>query len=138
MVAAATLIVVLVALPGVAPTVYGAVSLTDPVGLRLLWTVPLLAVFAAGAGVGVGALVRSPLAAVGGILLWAFVCETAAGYLPSGAALQRFMPLFNAVYATGQDTVLVPPWGQNAALLYTCAVFTAIFAIAAMERTIRK
>ncbi|MGV0834992.1 ABC transporter permease [Mycolicibacterium thermoresistibile] len=133
-----TLVLVLVGLPVIAPTVYGAVSVTDPVGLRLLWTVPLLAVSAAGAGVGVGALVRSPLAAVGGILLWAFVLETAAGYLPSGAALQRFMPLLNAVYATGQDTVLTPPWGQSAALLYTCAVFTVIFAIAAMERTIRK
>jgi ABC-type transport system involved in multi-copper enzyme maturation permease subunit len=137
-IAALTLIGVLSALPAVAPTVYGTVSWTDPVGLRLLWTVPLLAVFAAGAGVGVGALVRSPLAAVSAILLWAFVCETAAGYLPSGATLQRFMPMLNAVYATGQDTVLTPPWGQNPALLYTCAVFTTIFAIAAIERTIRK
>ncbi len=48
------------------------------------------------------------------------------------------MPLLNAVYATGQDTVLTPPWGPNSALLYTCAVFTSIFAIAAMERTIRQ
>lgn len=137
-VAASTLLVVLVALPVVAPTVYGAVSATDPVGLRLLWTVAALGFFAAGAGVGVGALVPSPLAAVGGILVWAFVCESAAGYLPSGATVQRFMPLLNAVYATGQDTVLTPPWGQNAALAYACAMFTAIFAIAAIERTIRK
>ncbi|EKF25238.1 ABC-2 transporter family protein [Mycolicibacterium hassiacum DSM 44199] len=137
-VAAVTLVVVLWTLPVLAPTVYGSVSWADPVGLRLLWTVPLLAVFAAGAGVGVGSLMRSPLAAVSAILLWAFVAETAAGYLPSGVTLQRFMPLLNAVYATGQDTVLTPPWGPNSALLYTCAVFTSIFAIAAMERTIRQ
>ncbi len=138
LVAVATLVVVLAGLPVVAPTVYGPVSLTDDVGVRLLWTVPLLALFAAGAGVGVGALTRSPLAAVGGILLWAFVAETAAGYLPSGATLQRFMPLLNAVYATGQDAVLTPPWGLNGALIYACSVFTAIFVIAAVERTIRR
>ncbi|OBF95101.1 ABC transporter [Mycobacterium sp. 852002-51152_SCH6134967] len=138
LVAIATLVVVLAGLPAVAPIVYGPVSLTDDVGLRLLWTVPVLALFAAGAGVGVGALTRSPLAAVGGILLWAFVAETAAGYLPSGATLQRFMPLLNAVYATGQDTVLTPPWGQTGALLYACSVFTAIFGIAAVGRTIRR
>jgi len=137
-VAAATLIVVLCALPLIAPTVYGPVSMTDDVGRRLLWTVPLLALFAAGAGVGVGALTRSPLGATGAILVWAFVVETAAGYLPSGATLQRFLPMLNAVYATGQDTVLVPPWGRAAALLYTCSVFTAIFLIAVVERTIRK
>lgn len=138
LVAVGTLVVVLAGLPVIAPMVYGPVSLTDDVGVRLLWTVPLLALFAAGAGVGVGALTRSPLAAVGGIVLWAFVAETAAGYLPSGATLQRFMPLLNAVYATGQDAALLPPWGQNGALLYACSVFTAIFVIAAMGRTIRK
>ena len=137
-VAAATLVVVLLLLPVISPLVYGTVSLTDPVGLRLLWTVPLLAFFAAGAGVGVGALIRSPIGAVGAILLWAYAVESAAGYLPSGASLQRFMPLLNAVYATGQDSVLIPPWSQNIALLYACALFTTIFTIAAVERTIRK
>ncbi|MCV7279807.1 ABC transporter permease [Mycolicibacterium flavescens] len=137
-VAAATVAVVLIGLPVIAPTVYGPVSIGDDVGVRLLWSVPLLAFFAAGAGVGVGALVRSPLGAVGAILLWAFVVESAAGYLPSGATLQRFLPLLNAVYGTGQDSVLTPPWGPNAALVYACSVFTAIIAIAAVERTVRK
>jgi len=134
--AAVTLVIVLVALPLVSPSVYGAVSVTDGTALRLLWTVPVFAFFAAGAGVGVGAVVRSPLGAVGALLLWAFVIESAAGYLPSGASLQRFMPLLNGVYATGQDTVLVPPWDQNVALLYVCSLFTAIFLIAAVERTV--
>nr|WP_264028305.1 ABC transporter permease [Mycolicibacterium pyrenivorans] len=135
--AAVTLVIVLVALPLVSPSVYGTVAVTDGVALRLVWTVPVFAFFAAGAGVGTGALVRSPLGAAGAILLWAFVIESAAGYLPSGAALQRFMPLLNGGYATGQDTVLVPPWGQNVALLYVCSLFTAIFLIAAVERTVR-
>lgn len=137
-VAAVTVVVVLVALPFISPLVYGSVSIADPVGLRLLWTVPVLAFFAAGAGVGVGGLVRSPLGSVGAILLWAYVVESAAGYLPSGASLQRFMPLLNAVFSTGQDTVLTPPWGKDAALLYACALFGAIFMVSAVERTIRK
>lgn len=134
---AATLLIVLVALPVLFPHVYGAVSATDGVAVRMLWTAAVLAFFAAGAGVGVGALIRSPLGAAGAILVWAFVVESAAGYLPSGAFLQRFLPVLNGVYATGQDTVLLPPWGQNVALLFVCALFTAIFLIAGVERSIR-
>ncbi len=89
------------------------------------------------AGVGIGALIRSPIGAAGAILLWAFVVESAAGYLPNGVSLQRFLPVLNGVYATGQDTVLLPPWGQNVALLFVCALFTAIFLIAGVERSIR-
>lgn len=136
-VAATTLAAVLIALPMLSPGVYGTVSATDGVAVRLLWTVPVLAFFAAGAGVGVGALFRSPLGSAGVILLWAFVVESAAGYLPSGAFLQRFMPVLNGVYATGQDIVLAPPWGQNAALFYVCALFTVIILVAAVERTVR-
>ncbi|MCV7130157.1 MULTISPECIES: ABC transporter permease [Mycolicibacterium] len=136
-VAVAALLVVLVALPVLSPHVYGSVSAADPVALRLLWTVPLLSFFAAGAGVGVGALIRSPLGAAAVILVWVYAFESAAGYLPSGAFLQRFMPVLNGVYATGQDAVLTPPWGQNAALLYVCSLFTAIFVVAAVERTVR-
>lgn len=136
-VSAATLVVVLVALPALAPLVYGSVSVTDPVAVRLLWTVPLLSFFAAGAGVGIGALIRSPLGAAAVILLWVYAFESAAGYLPNGAFLQRFMPVLNGVFATGQDAVLTPPWGQNFALLYVCSLFTAIFVVAAVERTVR-
>lgn len=135
--AAVALLTVLVLLPVVSPLVYGSVSVTDPVALRLLWTVPLLSFFAAGAGIGIGSLIRSPLGAAAVILLWVYAAESAAGYLPSGAYLQRFMPVVNGVYATGQDAVLIPPWSQNVALLYVCSLFTAIFVIAAVERTVR-
>ncbi|BBZ34477.1 ABC transporter permease [Mycolicibacterium confluentis] len=136
-VAAVTLLAVLLLLPVASPLVYGAVSATDPVALRLLWTVPLLSFFAAGAGVGIGALIPSPLGAAAVILLWVYAVESAAGYLPSGAFLQRFMPVLNGVFATGQDAVLTPPWGQNAALLYVCSLFTAMFLVATIERTVR-
>lgn len=138
LVTALTMVAVLVVLPIISPRVYGSVSIGDTVGLRLLWTVPLFAFFAAGAGVGVGGLLRSPLGAGGVILLWAYVVETAAGYLPNGASLQRFMPLLNMVFATGQDTVLRPPWGQDVALLYVCALFSAVFAAAVIQGSIRK
>ena len=136
-VSAAAVIGVLAALPLISPVVYGSVSMTDPVAVRLMWTVPLLDFFAAGAGVGIGALIRSPLGAAAAILLWVYAAESAAGYLPNGAFLQRFMPVLNGVFATGQDAVLTPPWGQNAALLYVCSLFTAIFVVAAVERTVR-
>lgn len=118
--------VVLTALPRVSPLVYGQVALADPVGLRLLSTVPVYAFFAAGLGVGVGVLVRTPAAAVGLLLFWVYVGEVAVGYLPSGYSLQRFMPFLNGIYATGQDIVLEPPWGRDAALVYTCAVFGSV------------
>ncbi|BBX15915.1 ABC transporter permease [Mycolicibacterium duvalii] len=128
------LVVVVVALPAVAPTVYGTVSLTDAVGVRLLWTVPVYAFFAAAAGVGVGALIPTPVGSTAAVLLWAFVAETAAGYLPHGASLQRYLPVFNAVYATGQDIALQPPWSPNGALLYASALFTAPLTVAVLMR----
>ncbi|OBI78477.1 ABC transporter [Mycobacterium sp. E740] len=136
--AVATTVVVLLGLPMISELVYGEVSLTDSTARRLLWTVPVYAFFAAGAGIGVGALVRSRVGGVAAILIWAYVVETAAGYLPSGASLQRFMPVLNAVFATGQDIVLAPPWGQNAALAYACAIFSAIFALSFVGRRQRK
>lgn len=126
-VAVVALVVVLVGLPLVSASVYGQVSIGDPVGLRLLWTVPTLAFFAAALGVGTGAFVRTPALAVGVILFWVYVIETAVGYLPGGASAQRFMPFLNGVYATGQDIVLTPPWGTGAALVYACGVFILVF-----------
>lgn len=134
----ATVVAILVTLPVISALVYGGVSVSDREALRLLWTVPVYAFFAAGAGVGVGAVIRSPVGAVGSVLFWAYVIETAAGYLPSGASLQRFMPVLNATFATGQDIVLSPPWGQDAALVYVCVLFTAVIALSAIERTNRK
>ncbi|MFV8050023.1 ABC transporter permease [Mycobacterium sp. 48b] len=117
---------VLVLLPQISESVYGQVSLIDPDGLRLMWAVPVYAFFAAGLGLGMGTVIRTPAAAVGAILLWVYVIETAVGYLPGGYSLQRFMPFLNGIYATGQDIVLNPPWGFDVALAYTCAVFSVV------------
>ncbi len=125
--AAVTMLVTLTALPAVSPHVYGTVSVADSAGRRLVWATALLAFFAAGAGVGVGALVRSPLGAGAVIVAWTYVLEAAAGYLPGGLAAQRFMPALNAGYAAGQDTVLVPPWSRDVALLYVCCLCAAMF-----------
>ncbi len=123
------LVLVLVGLPIVSGLVYGEVSIVDPVGLRLLWAVPVYAFFAAGLGVGVGTLIRTPAAAVGAILFWAYVIESAVGFLPGGYSAQRFMPFLNGVYGTGQDIVLTPPWGPDAGLAFGCAAFTCVFII---------
>ena len=116
-VAALTLVVVLAVLPIISQRVYGTVSVTDVVALRLLWTIPLLAFFAAGAGVGVGALIRSPLGAVGAILLWAYVFDRPLGTCRAGS-LQRFMPPPQRGVCDRAGHVLRPPWGQDVALVY--------------------
>jgi hypothetical protein len=126
--AALMVAVVLIALPMVSPLVYGEVSILDPVGRRLLVTVPILAFFAAGFGIGVGAVARSPAVAVGAVLLWVYVVEIAVGYVPGGLSAQRFMPFLNGVYGTGQDIILAPPWGPDAGLAYACTAFTIMFA----------
>lgn len=69
---------------------------------------------------------ETPAAAVGLLLFWVYVGEVAVGYLPGGYALQRFMPFLNGIYATGQDIVLEPPWGRDAALVYACGVFGSV------------
>jgi ABC-2 type transport system permease protein len=126
--AALMVAVVLIVLPTVSPLVYGEVSIADPVGRRLLVTVPILGFFAAGFGIGVGALARSPAVAVGAVLLWVYVVEIAVGYVPGGLSAQRFMPFLNGVYGTGQDIILAPPWGPDAGLAYACLAFTIMFA----------
>ena len=132
--AAVATVITLICLPMVANSVYGAVSIADSFGWRLLWTMPLYAFFAAGAGIAAGALLRSALASATLILFWAYVIEEAVGYLPNGAYLQQFMPVFNAMFATGQDIALAPPWGHNVALVYVCMLFSSFFVIAAIKR----
>ena len=39
------------------------------------------------------------------------------------------MPALNGGYAAGQDTVLIPPWSPNIALLYVCALCAVAFGV---------
>lgn len=130
--------VVLVGLPLLSPLVYGEVAIADPVGRRLLVTVPVFAFFAAGFGIGLGAIARSPAVAVGAVLVWVYVVEIAVGYVPGGFSAQRFMPFLNGVYGTGQDIVLAPPWGVDAGLAYACAMFTIMFAVGLWAARLRR
>lgn len=127
---AVTALLVLMALPAVSELVYGPVSVLDGHGRRLLWTIAVYAFFAAGSGVGIGAALKAPTAAIGVVFFWAYAVEGAVAYLPSAASLQRFMPLINAIYATGQETALDPPWGKNVALAYVGALCVAAFGAA--------
>ncbi len=40
------------------------------------------------------------------------------------------MPFLNGVYGTGQEIVVMPPWGINGALAYCAAVSVVLFTIA--------
>ena len=137
-VTAGTLVVLLVVLPLVSPLVYGGVAVGDAAARHLLWSVPVLAYFAAGAGAGVGALVSTPTVGVGAILFWVYVVETVVGYLPGGLSFQRFMPFLNAMYGTGQDIVLTPPWSPLGALAYGCLAFGVVFACGVWSVTASK
>ncbi|WP_336083440.1 hypothetical protein [Nocardia sp. SSK8] len=57
------------------PLVYGEVSLTDPAGLRYLWTVPIYAFTACGLGIAVGSVIRTPPAAIAALLFWVYVAR---------------------------------------------------------------
>ncbi|AGP31922.1 hypothetical protein [Corynebacterium terpenotabidum] len=125
-----TVILVLTLLPVLFPGVYGQVDAWSPEGRRFLWAVPLYAVGACGIGIGVGALIRVPAAAVAVLTLWSLLIETALIYIPHGADLLGWMPFLNGQFATGQDIALTPSWGPDGALLYVFVVAGALLGTA--------
>ncbi len=129
--------VTLTLLPALFPGVYGGVSALSPAGLRFLWAVPVYCVAACGIGVGVGALVRPPAAAVAVVVLWSLLLEGALVHVPGGAEVISWMPFLNGVYGTGQVIALEPPWGPDGALAWTMLVAAALVA-AGMARAARR
>ncbi|MGB3603163.1 MAG: ABC transporter permease [Gordonia sp. (in: high G+C Gram-positive bacteria)] len=121
--------VVLLVLPTAFPTVYGAVSIGSPEGLRFLLTVPLYAFAACGIGVGVGAIIGQPVVTAAVLLGWAFVVENSIALVPKGYTLQGYMPFLNGQFGTGQELAFTPPWGLNGALFYTTIVALALFVL---------
>lgn len=121
----------LVALPAFFPDVYGQVSASSPAGIRFLWAAPLYSVFSCAVGVGLGAWISNPSAAVVLLLLWTLFAENAVIYIPQGASLSAWMPFLNGIYGTGQQITLSPAWGPNFSLLYF-AVFGTVLLLSAM------
>lgn len=124
-----TAVILLFALPALFPSVYGQVELASPAGWQLVWTLPAWTALAVGMGMGVGALIPSPGAAVGAVTVWSLLVENAVALLPGGARWMGWMPFLNGIYATGQDIAVYPPWGPHGALGYCTAVCAALLAV---------
>jgi putative membrane protein len=78
-----SVLMVMVALVALYPQVYGSVSASSVEGVRFLWATPLYAVAACGIGVGIGALVAVPAAAITVITVWSLLIENAVVFAPS-------------------------------------------------------
>jgi ABC-2 type transport system permease protein len=131
-------LMMLVALPAFFPGVYGQVDVTSAEGIRFLWAVPVYCFIACGVGVGVGALVRVPAAAVALLTLWSLLIESAVVYVPKGAELVRWMPFLNGTYGTGQEISLEPPWSPDGGLLYFLVVAAALVVLGILLQRVRR
>ncbi len=88
-------------------------------------------------GVGLGALIRNPAAAIATALAWFAVIEGIAGQL-LGSGLARWLP-FYASEALSRSNLsatarLLPQWGGGLMLL----AYAAVFAAAALSTTLRR
>ncbi|WP_337447766.1 hypothetical protein [Corynebacterium pseudokroppenstedtii] len=135
-----SVLMVMVALPALYPQVYGSVSASSVEGVRFLWAAPLYAVAACGIGVGIGALVAVPAAAITVITVWSLLIENAVVFVPHGGELVGWMPFLNGIYGTGQEIALEPPWSSNGSLLYVmvwAAVIMLLGTCSAVRRSRR-
>ncbi|GAB05089.1 ABC transporter permease [Gordonia amarae] len=120
----------MIMLPAFYPNVYGAVDLVSADGLRFVLTIPVYAVSAVGISLGVAAVIGNPAASVAVLLGWVYIVENTIALIPHGYSIQGYMPFLNGVYGTGQEIVVMPPWGINGALAYCAAVSVVLFTIA--------
>lgn len=128
----------LLLLPRAFPLVYGGVELTSDAGLRFIWAVPAYGFGACGFGVGIAALIGNSAGAIGVLLGWMYVVETAISLAPHGYAMQAYMPFLNGVYSTGQELAFSAPWSGNGALVYFLALAVVVFGIGLARESRRR
>ena len=111
---------------------WGNSAMWTTAGGSIAWNAAFAAI-----GVGVGALIRSLVAAIAASLAWIALVEGIVGQLIGGLA--RWLP-FNAGQALGAAAKpmmshnLLPRWGGGAVL----AIYTAAFAVTALATSVRR
>lgn len=117
-----------------APFAWGNSAMWTTIGGGIAWTAAFAAI-----GVGVGALIRSVVAAIAAALVWIALVEGVVGQLIGGLA--RWLP-FNAGQALGRAAAgkamlaetLLPRWGGG----LTLALYTIAFAALALTTSLRR
>jgi len=95
---------------------------------RLLWSIPLFAALWTMGGIGVGAIVRQPIAGILALLGWAFIAEQIVGSVVDGSA--RWLPFLNGIQMTtrvGEGQQDVRPLLEGG--IYFAVVCAALFAL---------
>lgn len=124
----------LAALPHVFPRVYGDVRLASAAGVRMVLVGGVTAFLLVGGAIGIGLLLRHPIAALIAVVGWAEIVEPGIALVPGAANAQRYMPFLNAVYASGQELIFAPPWSPDGAVAYLAALCLGVFAAGLLSR----
>ncbi|MES9602731.1 MULTISPECIES: hypothetical protein [Actinomadura] len=120
----ASLLVAALCAVGPGPSLDTAAEWRQVLGTGVLWA------FTAVAGVAVGALVRNGAAAVGVLLLWSLVGESAAGMLPRvGGALAGWMPFTAVGGLVDPDAGSRVPYGAAGQVAYAIVAGPALLAL---------
>lgn len=117
-----TALVLVALLLGLAAMVRGVALSVGPETVTALWQAPVALVLNAVLGVAVGALVRSQVAAITGVLIWYFVVEGIIATLAPAAG--RWLP-FQAL-----NSLFLDQEAAQAALEAGVIVFTPLVALA--------
>lgn len=136
--AVALAILTMIALPVFYPNVYGDVDLVSAEGLRFVLTIPMYSISAVGISLGVAAAIGNPAASVAVLLGWVYIVENTVALIPNGYTIQGYMPFLNGVYGTGQEIVVMPPWGVNGARAYCAGIAVLMFVIACWASRLRR
>ena len=55
------------------------------------------------------------------------IVENTVALIPNGFTIQGYMPFLNGVYGTGQEIVVMPPWGCQRRTVYCAGIAVLMF-----------